>query len=66
MAYSCMMTLGHGFSNIINNSSNATAALNKLSRGQSDVDLSPLTFNTNYTGPEGPIILDQNGDMTMG
>ncbi|CAO3612776.1 unnamed protein product [Cunninghamella blakesleeana] len=66
MAYSCMMTLGHGFSNIINNSTNATSTLYRLSRGQSDIDLSPLIFNTNYTGPEGPIILDQNGDMTMG
>ncbi|CEP13767.1 hypothetical protein [Parasitella parasitica] len=70
MAYSCMMVMASGFNQTINNASmpfsSKSDALRKLASGQLGQYLLPSAFNTSYVGPEGPVVLDQNGDLTSG
>ncbi|KAI7872294.1 7 transmembrane sweet-taste receptor of 3 GCPR-domain-containing protein [Spinellus fusiger] len=61
-----MMTMAQGFNNVINNSTNSTTALQKLSNGQLGQYLTPSAFNVSFVGPEGPVLFDQNGDMAIG
>jgi hypothetical protein len=65
-AYSCMMTLAQGFGNILRDATNASHTLNHMAYRQLGAELNPSVFNTTYVGPGGPIILDQNGDLTIG
>ncbi|ORZ15701.1 7 transmembrane sweet-taste receptor of 3 GCPR-domain-containing protein [Absidia repens] len=61
-----MMAMAEGFHNIVKNSTNTTFTLNQLAYRQLGAELSPSAFNTSFVGPEGPINLDQNGDMSTG
>jgi hypothetical protein len=70
LAYSCMMVMATGFNETIYNSSiqasNKTEILKKLAAGQLGQYLTPSTFNTSFVGPEGPVVLDQKGDIMSG
>ncbi|KAL1924849.1 uncharacterized protein VTP21DRAFT_4503 [Calcarisporiella thermophila] len=70
LAYSCMMVMARGFANAIRNSVSATVtqaqALQLLARGRMGDKLLPPAFNTGYVGPEGPITINENGDLAQG
>ena len=68
MAYSCMMTMALGFNQALHNkaSSNATADLYNLSTGKFGESFMPTSFNTDWEGPDGPIVFNQDGDRTTG
>ena len=62
--------MASGFNNTVYNSSlqssNKTEILQKLAAGQLGKYLTPSTFNTSFVGPEGPVVFDQNGDISSG
>ncbi|RCH82206.1 hypothetical protein CU097_002060, partial [Rhizopus azygosporus] len=66
LAYSCMMVMAKGFGKLIQDSNNQTDQLLKLASGSLGDQLLPPIFNINYVGPEGPMVYDQNGDLTTG
>lgn len=66
LAYSCMMVMAKGFGKLIQDSNNQTDQLLKLASGGLGDQLLPPIFNINYVGPEGPMVYDQNGDLTTG
>ncbi|KAG0360799.1 hypothetical protein BG005_009879 [Podila minutissima] len=59
-AYSCMMVMAHGFANAVHGN---WMALRRLANGRLGAQLKPLSMNTNYVGPGGPMLFDQNGDV---
>lgn len=65
-----MMVMASGFNQTLYNtslqSSNKTELLQKLATGQLGQYLTPSTFNTSFVGPEGPVVFDQNGDISSG
>lgn len=65
-----MMVMASGFNQTIYNTSlqspNKTELLQKLATGQLGQYLTPSTFNTSFVGPEGPVVFDQNGDISSG
>ncbi|KAI8888725.1 periplasmic binding protein-like I [Backusella circina FSU 941] len=65
-AYSCMMTMARGFNKTISTMPNQTLALEKLSNRSLGSSMTPLTFDTGYLSPEGPLHYDSNGDLTTG
>lgn len=60
-AYSCMMVMAHGFANAVRGGN--WTSLRMLSNGRLGAQLKPLGMNTNYVGPGGPMLFDQNGDV---
>ncbi|KAI8373243.1 uncharacterized protein BYT42DRAFT_536616 [Radiomyces spectabilis] len=66
LAYSCMMVMARGFSQLLRNATNATDTLGLLATNQLDPPVTPSMFNTGYVGPDGPILFDQNGDPAVG
>ncbi|KAG0330107.1 hypothetical protein BGZ99_007969 [Dissophora globulifera] len=62
-AYSCMMVLAHGFANAVKGN---WTALHLLAGGKLGEKLTPLDMNTNYTGPGGPMVFDEAGDVVYG
>ncbi|ORZ18445.1 periplasmic binding protein-like I [Absidia repens] len=66
LAYSCMMMMADGFQNILRSTTNQTNGLLQLASGDLGHNLTPQAFNTGYVGPEGPMNLDVNGDITSG
>ena len=66
LAYSCMMIMAEGFGKIVNHSKNKTSELYKLSTNGLGEEVLPSAFNLGYTGPEGPMNYDSNGDLTSG
>lgn len=61
-----MMMMAEGFKRLVTNSKNQTDELLKLSKGELGDEMQPNAFNVGYVGPEGPIELDINGDVTNG
>ncbi|KFH71348.1 hypothetical protein MVEG_01648 [Podila verticillata NRRL 6337] len=59
-AYSCMMVMARGFANAVRGN---WTALHQLSSGRLGAQLKPLSMNTNYVGPGGPMVIDENGDV---
>ena len=66
LAYSCMMMMAEGFKNILTTSNNRSGQLAQLAAGNLDQDMQPAMFNVGYVGPNGPMLLDNNGDMMTG
>ncbi|KAG0082287.1 Metabotropic GABA-B receptor subtype 2, isoform C [Linnemannia elongata] len=62
-AYSCMMVMAHGFANAVKGN---WTALHLLASGRLGHKLTPTAMNTNYTGPGGPMVLDDMGDVVYG
>ncbi|KAF9278430.1 hypothetical protein BGZ68_008585 [Mortierella alpina] len=62
-AYSCMMTMAGGFANAVRGN---VTSLHLLATGKLGSKLKPLNMNTNYTGPGGPMVFDENGDVLYG
>ncbi|KAG0342860.1 hypothetical protein BG004_005563 [Podila humilis] len=62
-AYSCMMVLANGFANAIKGN---WTALHLLTTGRLGSKLRPTNMNTNYTGPGGPMVFDEFGDVVYG
>ncbi|KAG0051917.1 hypothetical protein BGZ83_003197 [Gryganskiella cystojenkinii] len=62
-AYSCMMVMGQGFANAVQGN---WTGLHLLAAGKLGPKLKPLNMNTNYTGPAGPMVFDENGDVVYG
>lgn len=62
-AYSCMMVMAHGFANAVKDN---TTALHLLAAGKLGDKLKPLDMNVNYTGPGGPMVFDEAGDVVYG
>ncbi|KAF9360258.1 Metabotropic GABA-B receptor subtype 2, isoform C [Mortierella sp. AD094] len=62
-AYSCMMVMANGFANAVKGNS---TALHMLASGKLGPKLKPLDMNTNYTGPGGPMVFDEVGDVVYG
>ncbi|KAF8985172.1 hypothetical protein BGZ46_005718 [Entomortierella lignicola] len=62
-AYSCMMVMANGFAKAVKNNS---TALDLLASGKLGPMLKPLDMNTNYTGPGGPMVFDEAGDVVYG
>ena len=60
-----MWVLADGFNATLSNATNSSVALSQLATGQLGKYMTPLAFNVGYVGPEGPIILDANGDVTQ-
>ncbi|KAF9156634.1 hypothetical protein BG015_003236 [Linnemannia schmuckeri] len=62
-AYSCMMVMAHGFANAVKGN---WTALHLLAAGRLGHKLMPTDLNTNYTGPGGPMVFDDQGDVVYG
>ncbi|KAG0217465.1 hypothetical protein BGX33_010476 [Mortierella sp. NVP41] len=62
-AYSCMMVMARGFANAVKGN---WTALHQLAAGRLGHKLTPTDMNTNYTGPGGPMVIDDTGDMVYG
>ncbi|KAF9948297.1 hypothetical protein BGZ72_009778 [Mortierella alpina] len=62
-AYSCMMAMAGGFANAVKGN---ITSLHLLAAGKLGSKLKPLSMNTNYTGPGGPMVFDENGDVLYG
>ncbi|KAF9427918.1 hypothetical protein BGZ94_003858 [Podila epigama] len=62
-AYSCMMVMANGFANAVKGN---WTALHMLATGRLGSKLKPLSMNTNYTGPGGPMLFDEFGDVVYG
>ncbi|KAF9163942.1 hypothetical protein BGX20_001148 [Mortierella sp. AD010] len=62
-AYSCMMSMAYGFAAATKGN---YTALRLLAAGKLGNALSPINMNTNYTGPGGPMVFDNNGDVAYG
>ncbi|KAF8941929.1 Ribonucleoside-diphosphate reductase large subunit [Haplosporangium gracile] len=62
-AYSCMMVMANGFAKAIRGN---WTALHLLEAGRLGNLLKPLEMNTNYIGPGGPMVFDENGDVVYG
>ncbi|KAF9920707.1 hypothetical protein FBU30_009375 [Linnemannia zychae] len=63
LAYSCMMVMAYGFAEAVRGNS---TALRLLEQGRLGSQLKPLGMNTNYTGPGGPMVFDEDGDVVYG
>jgi hypothetical protein len=61
-----MMAMARGFNKTIATMPNQTLALEKLSNRSLGPSMTPLTFDTGYLSPEGPLHYDSNGDLTTG
>ncbi|KAG0214373.1 hypothetical protein BGX28_002190 [Mortierella sp. GBA30] len=62
-AYSCMMAMAGGFASAVKGN---WTLLQSLAAGKLGPKLKPLNMNTNYTGPGGPMVFDENGDVIFG
>ncbi|KAF9141012.1 hypothetical protein BGX30_005623 [Mortierella sp. GBA39] len=62
-AYSCMMVMANAFAKAVGNN---LTTLHLLEAGRLGNQLRPLGMNTNYTGPGGPMVFDENGDVVYG
>ncbi|KAG0372302.1 hypothetical protein BGX24_000432, partial [Mortierella sp. AD032] len=62
-AYSCMMVMAHGFANAVKGN---WTALHLLASGRLGNKLTPPDLNANYTGPGGPMVFDEMGDVVYG
>ncbi|KAG0019330.1 hypothetical protein BGZ80_005985, partial [Entomortierella chlamydospora] len=62
-AYSCMMSMAHGFAAATKGN---YTALRLLAAGKLGNELLPINMNTNYTGPGGPMVFDNSGDVVYG
>ncbi|KAG0270377.1 hypothetical protein BGZ95_001701 [Linnemannia exigua] len=62
-AYSCMMVMAHGFANAVKGN---WTALHLLASGRLGHKMTPPDLNTNYTGPGGPMVFDDMGDVVYG
>lgn len=58
-----MMVMAHGFANAVKGN---WTALHLLAAGRLGHKLSPTDLNTNYTGPGGPMVFDEMGDVVYG
>ncbi|KAI9264650.1 periplasmic binding protein-like I, partial [Helicostylum pulchrum] len=65
-AYSCMMTMARGFNRTLSTLGNHTLGLEMLSNRSLGSSMTPLTFDTGYISPDGPLNYDSNGDLTRG
>lgn len=58
-----MMVLANGFANAVKGN---WTALHLLASGRLGSKLRPMSMNTNYTGPAGPMLFDDFGDVVYG
>ena len=58
-----MMVMANGFAKAVRGN---LTALRLLEAGRLGNRLKPLVMNTNYTGPGGPMVFDENGDVVYG
>lgn len=61
-----MMTMARGFNRTLTKVDNHTLGLEMLSNRSLGSSMTPMTFDTGYTSPEGPLHYDSNGDLTGG
>lgn len=63
-----MMTMAHGFGQLVRDSIDSNYTLQELTSGQLVSRYSLSLFNdTGFTtGPQGPILFDKNGDIQTG
>ncbi|GAN11749.1 hypothetical protein MAM1_0884d11335, partial [Mucor ambiguus] len=68
LAYSCMMVMAHGFGRLVRDSIDSNYTLQELTSGHLVSRYSLSLFNdTGFTaGPQGPVLLDKNGDVQTG
>lgn len=57
-----MMVMANGFANAVRGN---LTALHLLAAGKLG-GLKPLDMNVNYTGPGGPMVFDESGDVVYG
>ncbi|KAG0200058.1 hypothetical protein BGX28_006774 [Mortierella sp. GBA30] len=62
-AYSCMMVMANGFANAVRGN---WTALHLLASGKLGPKLKPTAMNSNYTGPGGPMLFGEDGDVVYG
>jgi hypothetical protein len=61
-----MMTMARGFNRTLSTIDNHTLGLEMLSNRSLGYQMTPLTFDTGYASPEGPLNYDSNGDLLIG
>jgi hypothetical protein len=61
-----MMTMARGFNRTLSNLGNHTLGLELLSNRSLGPSMTPLTFDTSYLSPDGPLHYDSNGDLISG
>ncbi|KAL1916852.1 uncharacterized protein VTP21DRAFT_5556 [Calcarisporiella thermophila] len=66
LAYSCMMMMALGFNKAVQNSPNPDRTLRQITSLRLSDALTPPAFNTGYVGPGGPMVLNNEGDLTNG
>ena len=63
------MVMAHGLGRIVHDADDSNQTLSKLSLGQLDFegeDMLSIFNATQFMGPQGPVLLDKNGDTTTG
>ncbi|KAI8329403.1 periplasmic binding protein-like I [Chlamydoabsidia padenii] len=66
LAYSCMMVMATGFKNALSKEKDQVYGLKQLANGEMVESMLPPAFNVGYVGPNGPMIYDSNGDLSIG
>lgn len=69
LAYSCLMIMAHGLGRIVKDATDQNKTLTDLSMGQLPFegdDMISIFNQTQFLSPQGPILLDKNGDTMTG
>ncbi|CAO3599540.1 unnamed protein product [Absidia cylindrospora] len=66
LAYSCMMVMATGFKQALSMEKDQVFGLKQLASGELGETMLPPAFNVGYVGPNGPMIYDSNGDLSIG
>ncbi|KAI8089915.1 periplasmic binding protein-like I [Halteromyces radiatus] len=66
LAYSCMMVMANGFRQTLSTQKDQSTGLKLLATGELGETMLPPAFNVGYVGPNGPMIYDSNGDLSIG
>ncbi|ORZ07876.1 periplasmic binding protein-like I [Absidia repens] len=66
LAYSCMMVMATGFKQALSTEKDPVFGLKQLASGELGETMLPPAFNVGYVGPNGPMIYDSNGDLSIG
>lgn len=61
-----MMVMATGFKQALSKQTDQVYGLKQLANGEIGETMLPPSFNVGYVGPNGPMIYDSNGDLSIG
>lgn len=61
-----MMVMANGFKQALSAEKDQILGLKNLASGELGESMLPPAFNVGYVGPNGPMVYDSNGDLSIG